>query len=162
MFESPSAIERERTYLDVALLTNEMGRKVRSEHEWFTWRTRRAARTLFFGSFWKQEKRQKERERERGGKAREKKSEAPVHAAGRRIVLRGLPRPKGRRAFSTQKNQQQPQRAFSNRALRRPISAATLMIDTWKDKGGEKKGGRAHVRIDTPTSSFVISACSYE
>jgi len=57
----------------------------------------------------------------------------------------------GGRTFSTQKNQQQPQRTFSNRVLRWPISAAILTIDVARERS-EKR--RTSTRV--PFDRFMI------
>lgn len=100
-------------------------------------RTKRAARAFFFGSFPKK-------------KRKKKKDQTPVRGPPAQPSLFRFVR-EARRTFSTQKNQQQPQRTFSNRALRWPISAATLTIDVARERRERKR--RTSTRV--PSYSIV-------
>jgi len=112
---------RKNAYLNVALPTSEMEWEVQSELEWFTEDEACSERAFFFGSFL------------------EKNDQTPVRGPPALPSLFDLGEGgQARRTFSTQKNQQQLQRIFSNRVLRWPISVATLTIDVARDKKGER------------------------
>lgn len=123
--------------MDVALPTGEMEWEVQSELEWFT-EDEACSESILFRVIPEEKK---------------KKIRLPCvvrrrsHPSSVRFV-----RGEARRTFSAQKNQQQPQRTFSNRALRWPISAATLTIESCERKKRKKKGERA--RVCRRTRSF--------
>lgn len=121
--------------MDVALPTGEMEWEVQSELEWFTEDGACSESILF-----------------RVIPEEKKKIRLPCvvrrrsHPSSARFV-----RGEVRRTFSAQKNQQQPQRTFSNRALRWPISAATLTIESCDRKKRKKR--RTSTRV--PSYSIV-------
>lgn len=93
------------------------GREVQSELEWFT-EDEACSESVLFRVI------------------PEKKDQTAVRPPAQSSLFGPL-RP--RRTFNAQKNQQQPQRIFSNRALRWPISAATLTIDVNRRERKEKR-----------------------